>query len=167
MTVLLTLALCTTCSGQKTHRFIAGTELSSPLRTHEIEMFYGLSVNKNWSVSAGTSIRMPHREDRESDVHKEDLMIEAPSFSSGSEDLLSVRMAVQYWPESVFDGPVISLGIGTRQSRNLECPLDIGYMCRIFKGLRAAVSYDMELTETIREGRIIGKGICISLGYEF
>ncbi len=146
---------------------MAGTDLSSLLRSHEADVFCGISVGKGWSVSAATSIRLPHLEDRSSTVHKDDLMLEDTDFSSEAEDLISVRMGAQYWPKAVFDGPVISLGIGTRQSRNIECPLDIGYMCRIGKGLRAAVSYGIELTGTIRESRIMGKGICISVGYEF
>ena len=167
MTILLTLTICATCSGQKRHKCMIGTDISSLLRSHEADVFCGISIGKGWTVSAAASIRLPQHKNEDSAIHKDDLMLEDTGFHYESENLTSVRIGAQYWPDNVFYGPVISLGIGTRQSRNIECPLDIGYMCRIGKGLRVVVSYDIELTGTIRENRITGKGVCINLGYEF
>lgn len=167
MIVLTAMALCSICNGQKRHRCMAGTDLTALPRSHEADIFFGISIGEFWSVSAGTSIRIPWTVEKGRAVHHDDLLLEDHGFRNMTEDLVSVRIGAQYWPKEVFNGPMLSFGLCTGHSMNIGCPIDIGYMCRISKDLWIAATYDIELTETIRKVSIKGKGICISIGYEF
>ena len=145
MLLLLTLLVCAVCQGQKRHRCITGIDLSSVLRSKELDMFYGISVNDRWSVCGEASI----------------------SIVPDSEDKMRAGISAQYWMKEPFNGPVISFGLSSSKTRNIGCPVSVGCMCRIGKGLKIMLAYEEELIGHICNGTASGKGICINLGYEF
>jgi hypothetical protein len=167
MLVLLTMMLCKPGNAQNKHRCIAGIDLAAALSSHELGLFYGIAIEKNLSVCAGTSVRLPITADQAETVHKEDLRLEDGSIADYSQDLVHAQISAQYWPKSQFDGLMISLGLRTSQSRNLSCPLEIGYMCPIGKAARLSLGYDIDMIDTLRKQKLTGKGLCVRVAYEF
>lgn len=143
MMISLILLACTVCQGQKKHRCITWMDLSSVLRSKEVDMFYGISVNERWSVCGAVSI----------------------SISQASEEKINAGISAQYWTRETFDGPMVSFGLS--DSGSIGCPVSLGYMCRIGKGMKVMLSYEDELIGHILNGIPSGKGICVSVGYEF
>ena len=143
----------------------------------KINLFISCSVQKevrverNLSICASTSIRLPLRlpftADKAEVTHREDLLLEDCDIADVSKDIVQAQISAQYWPERQFDGLLISFGLGTSQSRNLECPMEIGYMCPLGKAARVSVGYEIEMIDTIRKQKLTGKGLCVRMAYEF
>ena len=168
MMILLISLAGATCNGQKKYRCIAGLEALSILRSADLEIFYGISVSNRWSVCGKTSMKLPEP-DIEGAVseHRENLLIENAGFPSVSTDIIKAAVSAQFWLKETFNGPMISFGMETSASQNIGLPISIGCMCGIGKGLRLLIGYDAEILSTIRNGKTSGKGICLSIGYEF
>lgn len=167
MILLISLA-GTTCHGQKKHRCITGLEASSILRSGDLDLFYGISINTHWSVCAETSLKLPELNGIGSiSEHREDLMIEKTEIPSVPTDILKAAVTAQFWLKETFNGPLISFGLETSASQNIGVPISIGCMCGIGKRLRLLVGYDAEILSSIRNGKTSGKGLCLSIGYEF
>lgn len=167
MLILLTLMACNLSHAQKRHRCIAGIDLAEAISSHELGLFYGIAIEKNISICAGTSIRLPITAGEAEVTHKEDLLLEDSCIADVSKDIVQAHISAQYWPKRQFDGLLISFGLGTSQSRNLDCPLEIGYMCPIGKAARVSVGYGIEMIDTFRQGKLTGKGLCLRMAYEF
>ena len=167
MLVLLTLMACNLSHAQKRHRCIAGIDLADAISSHELGLFYGIAIEKNLSICAGTSIRLPFIADEAEVTHREDLLLEENEVVDVSKDLVQARISAQYWAKRQFDGLLISFGLGTSQSRNLDCPIEIGYMCPIGKAARVSLGYSLEMIDTFRQHKLIGKGLCVRIAYEF
>ena len=71
MLVLLTLMFCSSVSAQKKPRCIAGVNLASAISSHELDMFYGIAIEKNLSICAETSIRLPVTTNHAATEHRE------------------------------------------------------------------------------------------------
>lgn len=168
MMILLISLAGTTCHGQKKHRCITGLEASSILRSGDLDLFYGISINTHWSVCAETSLKLPELNGIGSiSEHREDLMIEKTEIPSVPTDILKAAVTAQFWLKETFNGPLISFGLETSASQNIGVPISIGCMCGIGKRLRLLVGYDAEILSSIRNGKTSGKGLCLSIGYEF
>lgn len=166
--ILLSALVCSVCNGQKKHRCMAGIDITSLHRDNGVCLYSGISVGNRWSVGSVTFIRLPDIvSDEATDIHKEDLKIPEFAKVQDKEDLINVGINAQYWVTEVFNGPAISFGMRTCNSLNIEFPLSFGYACRIWKGLKISGFYSLDLLESMKDGRFYGKGICISLGYEF
>lgn len=164
--ILLTGAIC---NGQERHRYMTGIDLSSIIRERVIGLYSGISVGGRWSVCSATFARIPIRcIDESTQIHREDLLLGNPDEEDEkSKDLIAAQICAQYWTRNMFEGPVISFGLMTSNSRNIEFPLSAGYSCGIWKGLRVSVFYNVHLLETILDSQFRGKGLCVGLGYEF
>lgn len=167
MLVLLTLMVCNLSSAQKKHRCIAGLDLTSALASHDLGLFYGIATGNNFSVCAATSIRLPVTASEAEKTHKEDLMLEDSSARNISSDIIQAQISAQYWPKRQFDGMMISFGLGTGQSRNLYCPVEIGYMCPIGKAAKVAVGYNIDMIDTFKNQKMTGKSLCVRIACEF
>lgn len=168
MMILLISLAGATCHGQKKHCCITGLEASSILRSGDLDLFYGISINTHWSVCAETSLKLPELKSMSStSEHRDNLMIEQTKITSPSTDIIKATVSSQFWLKETFDGPMISFGMETSASHNIGFPLSIGCMCGIGKGIRLLIGYDAEILSSIRDGKISGKGINFSIGYEF
>ena len=167
MLVLLTLMACNLSNAQKKHRCIAGINLAEAISAHELDLFYGIAIERNLSICASTSIRLAFTADEAEATHREDLLLENCDIADVSKDIVQAQISAQYWPERQFDGLLISFGLGTSQSRNLECPMEIGYMCPLGKAARVSVGYEIEMIDTLRKQKLTGKGLCVRMAYEF
>jgi hypothetical protein len=168
MMILLISLAGATCHGQRKHCCITGLEASSILRSGDLDLFYGISINSHWSVCAETSIKLLDLKSLSSiSEHMEDLMIEKRKIPSPSSDIIKAAVSAQFWLKETFEGFMISFGMETSASHNIGVPISIGCMCGIGKGVRLLVGYDAEILSCILEGNISGKGITFSIGYEF
>lgn len=166
--ILLAALVCSISNGQKKHRCMAGIDVTSLHRDNGICLYTGISVGSRWSVGSVIFMRLPDiASDGATAIHKEDLKIPEPAQAPDTGDLMTTGINAQYWVTDVFNGPAISFGMRTSNSLNLEFPLSLGYACRIWKGLKVSGFYSLDLLETMKAGRFNGKGLCISLGYEF
>lgn len=147
---------------------MTGIDLTSIHRDNGISLYSGISVGGRWSLGGEAFIKLPEIESNEATVtHKEDLQIPESFDPPHKRDLINAGINAQYWVTDVFNGPAISFGMRTSNSLNIEFPLSFGYACRIWKGLKVSGFYSLDLLETVNSGRLNGKGICISIGYEF
>ena len=168
MMILLISFAGTTCHGQKKHRCITGLEALSILRSGDLEIFYGISVSSQWSVCGKASMKLPEPyTDGTASEHRENLLMEKFGFPSASTDIIKAAVSAQFWLKEAFNGPMISFGMETSASQNIGLPISIGCMCGIGKGIRILIGYDAEILSSIRNGETSGKGICLSIGYEF
>ena len=167
MMILIAALSLSTCKAHNTRRCLSGIDLSAILRQHKAEFFSGISVNDKWSVSAEVSLQLPYICRDQMNRHLEDLGIIRPGSNPDSSDKLEAGISAQYWIRETFLGPFLSFGLGSSHSIDISCPMMIGYMCRIWRGIKIITAYDIELISTFQQRDICGNGLRLSLCYEF
>lgn len=168
MMILLTTLTCSICKGQSTHDCITGLDITSVFRSNEFGLLLGISATGKWSVCGITHIKLPTiKTDTSSSDHKSDLGIESIQAPHSSTCLITPQISAQYWPFELFRGPMLSFGLSTDSNINIDIPLSAGYLCPIGKHLYIIMKYELNLLETIQEGKFKGPGVSLGIGYRF
>lgn len=116
-----------------------------------LEIGFGHSINDNWVVCAGSALNIG--------------AMKEPESSYGH--LITNIIEMQYWPASAFTGPVLALGLESSTSRDIYPYADIGYCCRIWKGLTIGLGYRAGLSDSMTTGRQSEDGIRIKAYFGF
>lgn len=167
MMILLTALSLSTCKAHTHCRCLSGIDLSDILRQHRVRLFSGIPVNDRWSVSADVSLLVPHISSEELDRHLEDLGVGGSENRRDSSDLIKAGISAQYWIKETFLGPFLSFGVESSHRINISCPMMIGHMCQIWKGMKIMTAYDLELISSFQQKKICGEGIRLGICYEF
>lgn len=139
-----------------------GFDLGGMLTEGEVRIMAGYGFHDRWSVRYSTAIGIEAWKpaaDHESESHKTE-------FGQSEERSPSSRhtsLSFLYWPKQTYDG--MYMGIGGRYDMNGKagCIISIGYCIPIWKGLSAALSYNTDITASIREMKPGGEGMTIEL----
>lgn len=140
----------------------------SPLFTDKV-IGFSIShiIGNGWSLSGGTSLKIPFSEDSRTLTHKEDLGISFPEEYGGLTERLKYHLSMDYRPSGTFNGPVISSGITSSETGKTDFRISAGYLCDIIKGLKASLCFSTNIIESFTGDPLSAGRIIISLGYAF
>lgn len=154
--ISLTMTACTLCS-------YAGTRRPEPFRScisldlerltghHILEIGFGHSINENWAICAAGALNIGAMTEQD----------------SSDRNLITNIIEMQYWPAGTFSGPMLSLGMESSLSRAIYPFAEIGYSCRIWKGLIVGLGYRAGLSDKLQGGRQSSEGIRIKAYFGF
>ena len=156
------------CSGQD--KIILGTDPGSIMCFKELRMETGYAFSSRWSANAELSINIKgssKSRNNEEVLHWKELYDRYEDVKTFREDFITTDISFCYWPGSVYSGPVLCVGGCVKDRTGPDLSIGAGYYCRIWKGLRAGLSYRIRLAESIKNGKPSEKGIKLTLGYVF
>lgn len=135
----------------------------SPLYTDRTA---GISVSRaigmDWSLTAGATLAIPVRRDKETSEHMDELYPDRLYEGSSQKEALLCMVSLDFWPVQTFSGPVISLGITAPVHSPAGIYTSLGYLCSITKGLKAGIRYRITTSDALSRD-----SLSISLCYTF
>lgn len=157
------------CDGQE--RNVIGTDLVSALTSCGIAIHFGHAISDKWSAEAeacvniGRFIKGPEAKETEhwKDLYGSELIYP----SSVSTYLTKVSISFCFWPRTAFDGPALIIGGQIKDRGSPDLRIGIGYFCRIWKGLKATLSYTAGILEWSENGHPPDDGLKIGIAYVF
>lgn len=157
------------CNGQGRNSF--ETDLVSAIVFGRIRISAEHVFCEKWSVQAGVSVRSGSRyahTDKEEREHWDELYGNGfRSFSPDSGQFIENSISFRFWPRTVFDGPVISIGGEFDIGGIPDLTIGLGYHCPIWRNLCAAITYSAGIKDCINEGFRPAEGLRIGLSYVF
>lgn len=162
MLISITILSCLKCMGQTS---FAGIDLCDAVRSDRAALIMGHAVGGHWSVSASVSMKVIREADPSFTEHDEQFSADRRETVKDEENRLIPGIAAQFWPSGNFDGLMISFGITSTE--RICGSIAIGYLCRIWKGLRGGIAYRVVLNDTLRYGDTSSNGFRTGLCYTF
>lgn len=162
------LACACICSGQNKKTF--GTDPVSVICFRDLRINVGYAFSRKWSANADISIDIGNISEKWNDkesAHWLELYEKEEKTRDFKDDFIESCISFCYWPQSSFEGPVISIGVCVRDRSGPDMTVGAGYSCRIWKGLHAGFEYRIRVIESIGNKHMPIEGIRISIDYVF
>ena len=126
MLISLTFMACAFSIGAKDYktdcfRSMTEVDLGALINHDELGIGFSHAIADNWTVSAGSTIRLKASE------------------KNGGRSLLENNISFQYWPGETFRGLMLSFGISNSEKYGTKTMISLGYICRIWKGIGAGI----------------------------
>lgn len=126
MLISLTFMACAFSIGAKDYRndslrSMAEIDLGALINHDELGIGFSHAIADNWTVSAGSSVRLKTSE------------------KNGDRSLLENTLSFQYWPAETFRGPMLSFGVSSSHRYGTSTMISFGYICRIWKSIGAGI----------------------------
>lgn len=168
---LMSLCVSTTVASAQMQNAIR-LEVASIISSHTIRMSFSHQISGKWSIATETGIninRLIKGKDYETTTHWNTL---SGTDSSGGErkfrdNFTEVSIYAQYWPMQIHNGPVICLGGSLKDRSGPDIIASLGYIFKIWDGIRADLMYNLYLIESIQTSKIPPSGIRIGISYVF
>lgn len=144
MKLLLILIVCAGCISEaygQPKSFI-GVGLSD-FRYGSVSLSVGHEIAKNWSMEAAIPFG-PHS------------LLKKREEETGMHD---TAIRLRFWPSEAFQGVSLSLGYIFPKGPVPQCRIGCAYDIRIWKGLKARLSYEMNVHETDETANRLGIAI--------
>lgn len=143
MRLLLILIVCAVCISEAygQPKSYIGVELSN-LRHGTVSLSAGHEIAKSWSLEAAIpfgSHRLLKKREEEAGMH-------------------DTTIRLRFWPSEAFQGVSLSVGYIFPKGPP-ECRIGCAYDIRIWKGLKARLSYEMNVHETDKAANKLGIAI--------
>ena len=169
-TVYTILACAFCCNGQKHY---IGTDIISGLCFETIQFRLSHGFTSHWSAGADIGINLASvimTDNKLSQAHDDalkdsDLSIEAAHKNGWQFRAICIHM--EYWPKSLYVGPLISLGGQIRDRGIPDITLGVGYSFRIVKGLGIYTMYRCGIREVYVTEKLPSDGIKAGIYYAF
>lgn len=166
--MILACVIC--CNAQKHY---IGIDIISGVCFETIQLKLSHGFDSHWSAGAdvGVDLNPIIKTDNElSNFHNDalkdcDLGIE--EVQNKERFLREISIHVEFWPERVFNGPLISFGGHIRDTGRPDMTIGVGYSFLISNGLGADIIYRCGLTETYSTGKLPSDGIKAGIYYVF
>ena len=169
MTILALIPMCFHhCSGQE--RTSLGTDLISVIIRGRANMNIEYAFCDKWSAGAAISVNAgiwQCHDQKEKDHWSELYGNNVVTFDSDEDSFVETVLLFSYWPHKAYDGLRLSIGSIIDDSMLPDICAGIGYYCRIWKGLRAAIMYNAGLMECMNMNFKPAEGIKIGINYVF
>ena len=170
MTILVSLATClSVCQGQE--RCALGTDVASIVTSGMTRLNIGYAFSVRWSAEAeiGLNIRQIAKGyTEEENAHWKELYGNSSEPQSIQEDnLIETGISVLFWPGKTYDGPLVSFGCRIRDRGSPDLTAGVGYYCRIWKGLKAVLTYKTAILENMKNRTELEEGLRIGISYAF
>lgn len=154
--ISLTLTACALISGAETRRTellnnCLRLDLERLIGQRMLDIGFGHSIGGDWAVCASSALNFGAMKDKE----------------SSDRSLITNSIEMQYWPAGTFTGPMLSLGLESSFMHDLRPFADIGYCCRIWKGVIIGLAYRADLSAGMKTGRESTQGIRVRAYYGF
>ena len=147
-------------------------ELASAISSNIFRASFGHQIGNNWSIESETGIninRLIKGKDNETNAHWNALS-DTDSFTNSRtfrENFTEVSISVQYWPKLAYEGIMFCVGGTIKDRAPSDINAGIGYLIRIWKGLRADLQYKINIIETAKSQTMQLDGIRIGISYVF
>lgn len=165
MTISALVIACSCCAQGK--RCI-GLDISSGIVYGKASLNAGYSFSERWSAETVMTINAVRLSDGPDSIEREhwsDLYGPIRQFSDS--DLTEISFSICFWPKNAFEGTTMSIGGKISDRSGPDLIAGAGYYCRIWKGIRAAVMYQVGLIECMNKGFKPSEGIKIGISYAF
>lgn len=169
-TVYTILACAFCCNGQKHY---IGTDIISGLCFETIQIRLSHGFAPHWSAGTDIGIQLTAviktgnklTQAHDDALKDSDLSIEAAQKNGGQFRKICIHM--EYWPQSLYIGPMISLG-GQITDRGIpDITLAVGYSFQIVKGLGIYTMYRCGIREVYVTEKLPSDGIKAGIYYAF
>ena len=147
---------------------IIGLETGSFIRSNELEILAGHSINRRWALKGGCRLNMSSfiKESAYSE-HLDNLGYRQGNRPEESDNILTTYMAAEFWVNEIYKGPFISIGISLSRKDRIGTPVSLGYSCPIWKGLGCRMSYTSDIIGTLRHKHESSEIMSLGLTYSF
>lgn len=132
-------------------------------------MTFSRAISDKWCITFSGTYRIREKsEDMEMTEHKNSLKQMKDSVRTiAGYGMTGQMIAVQFWPEACYKGVHLTCGISHCEKTGASFPLSIGYMFRIWAGLRGNIGYKTDIVNTLRYENRSYNHLTIALGYSF
>lgn len=167
--MLITMAniLCMVCFCQE--KSMICLEAGSFIRNRNLSLTFSRAISDKWCIACCGSYRIHEKSvDMEKRGHEDNLGHVQDSVMTAADYGTTERMiAVQFWPRGNYTGAHLTFGISNSEKAGTSFPLSIGYMFRIWTGLRGSIGYRTDVVRTLRYENRSYNHLTIALGYSF
>ena len=157
-------ALLTGVCSYAQHQSAIGIDISSAIKTRQIEVSGSYGFGKKWSASysGDFQIRIPGKE---TDMEYEEHVSEFNASIEYDFPLDNHHIAVEYWTEQAYEGLYLQIGCRCNNDIQVDCTVGAGFCIHIWKGLSVTLSYMKDLMGSFKAGAPTGKGANITLNW--
>ena len=168
--LLMTYLTITTAYCQKQNA--VRVELGSTIASQTIRIGFGHQIADRWSIAVETGMnikRLINSKDHETSTHWNDLSYtDLQGYQRKfRDDFTEISFYAQYWPCKIYNGPVFSAGSILKDRSGADIIASIGYVCQIYGNIKADLSYNLYLIESLQSTKISPNGIRIGISYVF
>lgn len=140
-----------------------GIDAGSMIRGCGMNISAGYGFCMRWSVSWKAELNADIFKGR----HDQEYMEHSSEFDAISETKLlpyGNSIMLQYWPDSIYKGAWLETGCRcTLDKLHTDCVIGAGYMIPVWRGLKASLSYQMSMLESLQESKLSGTGLTIGI----
>ena len=170
MTILIILLACPhLCKGQERNNL--EIDIASAIIYGRVHISVEHAFSEKWSVKADASIGLGRHSklaDDEELTHWNKLYGDNfVHFRHDNGQTFENGFSFRFWPKTLYNGPVISLGGIIGGNGIPDMTAGIGYNCPIWKGIHAAIMCSAGLKDCINNGFKLSEGLRIGLSYVF
>ena len=144
-------------------------EAGSFIRNRKVSLTFSRAVSDRWCIEFSNAYRISEKSgNTERMTHENDLGHIRDTVSRADNHELTEKMiSLQFWPKGNYKGAHLKLGISHSEKNGTSFPLSIGYMFRIWSGLRGCIGYRADIVNTLRYDNRSYNHLTIALGYSF
>lgn len=134
---------------------MAGTDIADAIAEKRITITIGHAFSERWSIQGQTGFNFSHLIRKGSIKEKEHETAFAEEECQAQEKSIweSGEISVCHWPQGPYCGYYFSTGLRIKGNGIPDFVLGAGYAVRIWKGLSAAISLNLSLTDRHMESR--------------
>ena len=144
------------------HKSCIGIDAGSTIMTGSVNLSAGYGFCSRWSVSWKAELNagiLKAGHDREYADH----LAEFNASTETEQMPYGNSIMLQYWPDSIYEGIWLETGCRCSGILRTDCMIGVGYMISVWKGLKASLSYQASLLESLREGKPSEAGLTIGI----
>lgn len=131
-----------------------------------VDVMASSAFSNHWSITGEASVTYKGFLKGKSNLEQEhDGEFSTPINLPESDDLISTRLLVSYWPIQTFRGPCI--GIGILSGSIPDAILEGGYMFSVWKGLCISTTLRIPLIQSLTKEHFDSQNIRMGIHYKF
>ena len=150
MLISLALMACLMSAQAKEGGHLVGLGFGRQNERNRFDLILANEMGNNWSLCCETLLSLP------SDSRH----------INGTHERIRSILSVQYWPDKVFRGPMLSFGTSFSEKKGTGFRFSVGYACSIWKGLGAGLCYSSDIIKAPGQEEA-EKGTSLKLFYRF
>lgn len=144
------------------HTSCIGIDAGGMIRGGDVNLSAGYGFCSRWSLSWKAELNagiFKAGHDREYADH----LAEFNASTETEQMPYGNSIMLQYWPDSIYEGIWLETGCRCSGMLRTDCMIGVGYMIPVWKGLKASLSYQASLLESLREGKPSEAGLTIGI----
>ena len=167
MATVVTILTCVFCCNAQKH--YVGTDIISGLCFETLQLRISHGFATHWSAGADVGINMNYiiKTDNKLTQAHEEALKDNNTVPDSRRIFREICIHVEYWPGSLYRGPLVSLGGQIRDNEDPDMTIGVGYSIRIAKGLGADIMYRCGIIEASSIGKLPSDGIKAGIYYVF